>query len=605
MKQTAFKTILCADTKVAEPLSDDEHMMVATYAAIIEHEPEEDVIWGSMPINLLSIGSIHIYKIPAFGVNGTKSRPVLITASPNDQGEVMGILGSTQQTQAANQVVIYPDDLQSGQLKQECVFDTGKPMVFASRFFSGEVGVVNTKMLEKIMRLMVSHQVDQFHAAVRQPKAFVAGSSVIPPSGKVLGASELKNMVEASLDGWLTTGRFNEAFEKKLGEFLNVKHVLTTNSGSSANLLAFAALTSPKLGEKALKAGDEVIAVAAGFPTTVNPILQYGLVPVFVDVALPTYNIDTPKIAAAISDKTRAIMLAHTLGNAFDLDAVMQLARKHDLWVIEDCCDALGTTYTPKTDLIDYKGNRIPAGVPRHVGTFGDIATLSFYPAHHITMGEGGAVYTNNGRLKPIIESFRDWGRDCFCAPGVDNTCNKRFCQQLGSLPAGYDHKYTYSHIGFNLKITDMQAAVGLAQMERLADFVTARKRNFAFLKARLKTCESFLILPEATEGSDSSWFGFPVTLRESAGVSRVELLKYLDQYKIGTRLLFAGNLTRQPYFKHQAYRISGDLHNTDEIMNNTFWIGVYPGLDETMLAFVCERIEAFFRIAGKNIESI
>jgi CDP-6-deoxy-D-xylo-4-hexulose-3-dehydrase len=422
--------------------------------------------------------------------------------------------------------------------------------------------------------------VEQYSALHFTEKSFLPGSSVVPPSGKVIGANELKHMVDATLDGWLTTGRFNEAFEKRFAEFVGVAYALTTTSGSSANLLAFTALTSHKLGDRALKPGDEVITVAAGFPTTVNPMLQNGMVPVFVDVDILTYNIDPAKIVAAVSDKTRAIMVAHTLGNPFDLDAVMAIAKQHNLWVIEDCCDALGSRY---------KG--------QHVGTFGHIATCSFYPAHHITMGEGGMVFTRDHELKKIIESFRDWGRDCYCAPGCDNTCGKRFGWQLGSLPFGYDHKYTYSHLGYNLKITDMQAACALAQMDRLPEFIEARKRNFNYLKDRLKSCEEFLILPEATPNSDPSWFGFPITLREVAGVSRVELLTYLDQYKIGTRLLFAGNLTRQPYFEGRNYRISGNLANTDNIMNNTLWIGVYPGLTETMLDYVVGQIESFFGV--------
>lgn len=422
--------------------------------------------------------------------------------------------------------------------------------------------------------------VEQYSALQYAEKSFTAGTDVIPPSGKIIGAGELKNMVEASLDGWLTAGRFNEAFEQRLGSFLGAKHVLTTNSGSSANLLAFSALTSPQLGERAIKPGDEVISVAAGFPTTVNPILQYGAVPVFVDVHIPTYNIDPELIEAAISDKTKAIMLAHTLGNPYDLAKIVHIAKKYNLWLVEDCCDALGSTYDGKL-----------------VGSFGDIGTLSFYPAHHITMGEGGAVFTNNSDLKRIIESFRDWGRDCYCQPGKDNTCGKRFGWQLGTLPFGYDHKYTYSHLGYNLKISDMQAACALAQMDRLPRFVEVRKRNFNILKDRLKTCEEFLILPEATTGSDPSWFGFPITIRDEAGITRVDLLKYLDQYKIGTRLLFAGNLTRQPYFKGHTHRVSGDLTNTDKVMNNTFWVGVYPGLNEDMLSFIVEKIEAFFGI--------
>lgn len=430
------------------------------------------------------------------------------------------------------------------------------------------------------IKQQILNLVEQYSALQYVAKPFQAGTSVIPPSGKVLGSSELKNMVEASLDGWLTTGRFNAEFEKRFAEFVGVPYALTTNSGSSANLLAISALTSHRLGELALQPGDEIITVAAGFPTTVNPILQNGMVPVFVDVDIPTYNIDSKKIATAITDKTRAIMIAHTLGNPFDLDAVMALAGKHNLWVVEDCCDALGSYY---------KG--------QHVGTFGHIATCSFYPAHHITMGEGGMVFTKDRQLHTIIESFRDWGRDCYCAPGCDNTCGKRFDWKQGLLPAGYDHKYTYSHLGYNLKITDMQAACALAQMDRLPGFIEARKRNFAFLKNRLKSCEQFLILPEATLGSMPSWFGFPITLREAAGMNRVQLLKYLDQYKIGTRLLFAGNLTRQPYFEGRSYRISGDLASTDQVMNNTFWIGVYPGLNEEVLSYVIEKIEVFFGV--------
>ncbi|ELH3611243.1 lipopolysaccharide biosynthesis protein RfbH, partial [Salmonella enterica] len=410
------------------------------------------------------------------------------------------------------------------------------------------------------LREQISQLVAQYANEALSPKPFVAGTSVVPPSGKVIGAKELQLMVEASLDGWLTTGRFNDAFEKKLGEFIGVPHVLTTTSGSSANLLALTALTSPKLGERALKPGDEVITVAAGFPTTVNPAIQNGLIPVFVDVDIPTYNIDASLIEAAVTEKSKAIMIAHTLGNAFNLSEVRRIADKYNLWLIEDCCDALGTTYEGQM-----------------VGTFGDIGTVSFYPAHHITMGEGGAVFTKSGELKKIIESFRDWGRDCYCAPGCDNTCGKRFGQQLGSLPQGYDHKYTYSHLGYNLKITDMQAACGLAQLERVEEFVEQRKANFSYLKQGLQSCTEFLELPEATEKSDPSRFGFPITLKETSGVNRVELVKFLDEAKIGTRLLFAGNLIRQPYFANVKYRVVGELTNTDRIMNQTFWIGIYP----------------------------
>lgn len=430
------------------------------------------------------------------------------------------------------------------------------------------------------LRAQIATLVEEYAAITLAPQPFLAGVTVVPPSGKLLDSAELKYMVDASLDGWLTTGRFNTEFEKKLAAFIGVKYLITVNSGSSANLVAFSTLTSPKLGDRAIKRGDEVIGVAAGFPTTVNPILQFGAVPVFVDVDRLTHNIDASKIEAAIGPKTKAIMLAHSLGNPFNLDVVTALCKKYNLWLVEDCCDALGTTYRGQM-----------------VGTFGDIATLSFYPAHHITMGEGGAVFTNNEELKTIAESFRDWGRDCYCPPGKDNTCGKRFCWKLGDLPEGYDHKYTYSHLGYNLKITDMQAACGVAQLEKAPRFIQARKDNFAFLKERLKDCEEFVNLPAPTEHSDPSWFGFPITLKENSPVSRLDLLTYLDQNKIGTRLLFAGNLVRQPYMAGQHFRISGDLVNTDNVMNNTFWIGVQPSLTPAMLEFAASKIEAYLGV--------
>jgi CDP-6-deoxy-D-xylo-4-hexulose-3-dehydrase len=393
-----------------------------------------------------------------------------------------------------------------------------------------------------------------------------------------VGAREMQLMVEASLDCWLTTGRFNTEFEKKLAEFLGVKYLLSVNSGSSANLVAFSTLTSPKLGARAIKKGDEVIGVAAGFPTTVNPIIQFGAIPVFVDVDAATHNINADLIEAAITPKTKAIMLAHTLGNPFNLTKVKAICEKYNLWLVEDCCDALGAKYDGKL-----------------VGTFGDIATLSFYPAHHITMGEGGAVFTNNPQLKMIAESFRDWGRDCYCAPGCDNTCGNRFGQQFGSLPVGYDHKYVYAHIGYNLKITDMQAACGLAQLERAQEFIDARKRNYDLLKARLSNLADFIDIAQPTPNSEPSWFGFPITLKESAGVNRVDFVKFLDQNKIGTRLLFAGNLTRQPYFEGVEHRVVGDLTVTDNTMNNTLWLGIYPALGTEHFDYVAEKMEEFF----------
>lgn len=419
----------------------------------------------------------------------------------------------------------------------------------------------------------------RFHA----PKPFVPGESPVPVSGKVYGESDMRSLVDSALDFWLTTGRFNDAFEARLAQRLGVRFALTTNSGSSANLLALSSLTSTRyVRGKALKAGDEVITVATGFPTTVNPSLQYGLVPVFVDVDIPTYNIKPEMIEAAVSDKTRAIMVAHTLGNPFDLGEVMRIAKKYDLLVVEDCCDALGATY-------DGQG----------VGTFGDIGTLSFYPAHHITMGEGGAVFTNKPNYKRAIETMRDWGRDCYCAPGVDNTCNKRFEQKLGTLPRGYDHKYTYSHVGYNLKITDMQAAVGLAQLDHLEDFIGARARNFAILTELLRPFEDVFILPQATPKAVPSWFGYPITIREKSGVDRDLLVQFLNAHKIGTRLLFGGNLLRQPYMKGQNYRVVGDLTNADIVTRDCFWIGLYPGLGADHLAFAVAKIADF--IAGRR----
>jgi CDP-6-deoxy-D-xylo-4-hexulose-3-dehydrase len=427
------------------------------------------------------------------------------------------------------------------------------------------------------IRRQIGELVAQF-AAVSPAPTFRPGITPVPPAGKVLGAPEMGNMVDAALDGWLTTGRFNERFEQALGQFLGAAYVLTVNSGSSANLLAFSALMSPQLGARALVPGDEVITVAAGFPTTVNPILLAGCVPVFVDVDIGTYNIDMSAVEAAISPRTRAVMLAHTLGNPFAAEALACLCRAKNLWLVEDCCDALGSRH---------------AG--RLVGGFGDIGTLSFYPAHHVTMGEGGAVFTGNPELARIVASLRDWGRDCWCQPGCDNTCGKRFDWQLGDLPSGYDHKYVYSHLGYNLKITDMQAACGLAQLDRLPSFIAARRRNFDYLNERLAGLDEFLVRPRATPDSEPSWFGFPLTLTEAAGSARVDLLRYLDQHRIGTRLLFAGNLLRQPYMKGRIYRVAGSLANTDRIMRDTFWLGIWPGLSTQMLDYVADRLSDYF----------
>ena len=429
------------------------------------------------------------------------------------------------------------------------------------------------------LRAEISALVKQYAEVDQNVSSFIPGETVIPPSGKLLDHEEMQSMVDASLDAWLTTGRFNEAFEKALAEFLGVKFLITVNSGSSANLVAFSTLTSPKLKDRAIKKGDEVIGVAAGFPTTVNPIVQFGAIPVFVDVDLATHNIDVSLIEQAITSKTKAIMLAHTLGNPFNVKAIREICDKHKLWLIEDCCDALGSTFEGKL-----------------VGTWGDIATLSFYPAHHITMGEGGAVFTNNSKLKRIAESFRDWGRDCYCPPGCDNTCGTRFDRQLGDMPEGYDHKYVYSHLGYNLKITDMQAACGLAQLKKLPNFIKKRKQNFAYLKKKLANLSHVLSVAQPTSGSAPSWFGFPITLKEDCGVERVDLLRHLDAKKIGSRLLFAGNLVRQPYFKDVEYRVVGELTNTDITMRQTFWLGVQPALDNVHLDYVADVLTAFFK---------
>ncbi len=427
---------------------------------------------------------------------------------------------------------------------------------------------------EKEHREQIFRLVRDYTQKFKQSRPFEPGKTAIPPSGKLIGHEEIEAIVDSALDGWLTAGKYNMQFEKQLGRYLNVKHALTVNSGSSANLIAFSCLTTPKLGARAIRAGDEVITVAAGFPTTVNPIIQFGAVPVFVDIQVGQYNIDPAKIEEAITPRTKAIMLAHTLGNPFDLATIKDLCARYNLWLVEDSCDALGSTYAGK-----------------RVGSFGDVGTLSFYPAHHITMGEGGCVFTNNDELKVYAESFRDWGRDCYCLPGKDNTCQKRFDWQLGDLPHGYDHKYTYSHIGYNLKITDMQAACGWAQLQKLDSFVAARKHNFTFLYDLLSDMQDILIFPECLPDSDPSWFGFPITLKRSAPLSRFELIAALDNAKIGTRLLFAGNLTRQPSMQGVAYRVSGTLENTDTIMHDTFWVGVHPALNEEMLTFVAGTI--------------
>ena len=420
--------------------------------------------------------------------------------------------------------------------------------------------------LRNRIRVMVA----EYYREAFPAREFVPGTTFVPVSGRVFDEEELETLVESSLDFWLTTGRFAEQFEREFARFVGVREAILVNSGSSANLLAISALTSERLGDRQLKPGDEVITLAAGFPTTVNPIVQNGLVPVFVDVEIPTFNVDVTQLDAALTDRTRAVIFAHTLGNPFDLDSVVAVTKKHNLWLIEDCCDALGSTY---------RGQK--------VGTFGDLATTSFYPAHHITMGEGGCVLTQKPLLRTLVESFRDWGRDCWCAPGKENTCGKRFNWQLGQLPHGYDHKYIYSHIGYNLKATDMQAAVGVAQLKKLPSFIEARKKNFAALHEGLADLQEHFILPEPTPHSDPSWFGFPMMVRDGAPFSRKNLVEYLDSKKIQSRQLFGGNLVRQPAYKNVPFRVAGDLKNSDCVMNQAFWIGVYPGLTPEMIKYM------------------
>jgi len=425
------------------------------------------------------------------------------------------------------------------------------------------------ELREQIRTLTTEYYKEAFPA-----KTFVPGESHVPVSGRVFDEKDLAAIVDSGLDFWLTAGRFAELFEFRFAKLLGLRDARLVNSGSSANLVAVSALTSPTLGARQLKPGDEVITVAAGFPTTVAPIIQNGLVPVFIDVELETYNADITQLEAALSPRTKAIIFAHTLGNTFKVGEVAKFAREHKLWLIEDCCDALGSTY---------------AG--RLVGTFGDIATFSFYPAHHITMGEGGCVATNTPQLTKLIESFRDWGRDCWCPPGKDNTCGKRFDWQLGTLPYGYDHKYTYSHLGYNLKVSDMQAAVGCSQLDKVQGFISARKDNYQKLRAGLEDLQDVLLLPKATEGSDPSWFGFPLAVRPESGIERDKIIRHLDHNRIGTRLMFAGNLLRQPAFKDATYRVVGDLSNTEYVMNNVFWVGVYPGLSDAMIQYIVDSL--------------
>jgi len=537
----------------------------------------------------IAVGDIFIYLVPFTDKAMEKPRPVLVVSEQNSKGDIMVLAGSSKihQWNEPWQMVIQQDDLRDGRLDDTTVFPCSKQLVVSPKLFSTKIGSLRPEKIEKTLRMIAAYQTETFYKTVHKPvqhKEFVQGKSYIRYAGRVYDEKEVISLVDSALDFWLTAGRYAKQFEEELAKFLGIRYCLLTNSGSSANLLAISALTSPKLGERRLKPGDEVITTACGFPTTVNPIIQNNLIPVFIDVDLGTYNIQVDKIEEAITEKTKAIFIPHTLGNPAELDKITEIVKKYDLWFIEDNCDALGSKYNGT-----------------YTGTFGHISTCSFYPAHHITMGEGGALVTNYTYLKRLIESFRDWGRDCWCDPGCDNTCGKRFGWQLGELPPGYDHKYIYSHIGYNLKITDMQAAIGVEQLKKLPSFIATRKRNFKLLYDGLKKYEKYFILPKTEPEADPSWFGFLLTVRKDAGFTKDDIVKYLEDNTIATRMLFAGNIIRHPCFKSITYRSFGNLVNTDRIMNDTFWIGVYPGLTVEMITYIISVFDKFME-AKKDV---
>ena len=522
-------------------------------------------------------GDIILSKVAFTDLSEIKKRPVLVMDSitPSD---FLTLPITTSDTNAFY-IPIDNDDFEEGGIPKPSKVLIPKPYILEKSLYIKHYGMLKRKSLENIIRIFIKRQVGLHYRLFHKAKPFVPGETYIPYAGRVYDETEMISLVDSALDFWLTAGRYANQFEADFAEFLGIRHCILTNSGSSANLLAISALTSPKLEERALKPGDEVITTACAFPTTVNPIIQNNLVPVFMDVDVGTYNIQADKIEEALTEKTKAIFLAHTLGNPFYLDKILGLCERYNLWLIEDNCDALGSKY---------KG--------QYTGTFGHIATFSFYPAHHITMGEGGALVTNDDKLKQIILSFRDWGRDCWCEPGHDNTCGKRFEWQLGSLPFGYDHKYIYSHIGYNLKVTDMQAAVGMAQLKKLPGFIKARKDNYKLLYEGLKKYDDYFILPNATDKSDPSWFGFPLTLKGEAPFSRIEIVKFLEGNNIATRLLFSGNIIRHPGFENVQFRAHDNLRNTDFIMTNTFWIGVYPGIEEQEMNYIIGELKEFMR---------
>lgn len=532
-------------------------------------------------------GKIFRIAVPFTDMSSKKVRPVLAISEPDSLGDLEFLfITSSAARQDDRCIELTSDDYEGPELPLKSFLRCDKKYIFSKTIIQKEITAVKRAFLDKVLRIITKEYAKSFYdSKFVQEKTFKPGDR-ISYAGRVFDEKEITNLIDASLDFWLTTGRYADKFEKDFASFLGTRHCSLTNSGSSANLLAFMALTSSKLGERRIKRGDEVITAAAGFPTTVAPIIQYGAVPVFVDVKLPSYNIDCSQLEAALSNKTKAVMVAHTLGNPFDLQKVRDFCDKHNLWLIEDNCDALGSRY-----FID--------GEWKYTGTIGHIGTSSFYPPHHMTMGEGGAVYTNDTQLKRLVESFRDWGRDCWCPSGHDNTCKHRFTQQFGELPYGYDHKYVYSHFGYNLKVTDMQAAIGCAQLEKLPSFIESRKRNWKLLRDGLEDLSDKFILPEATSNSDPSWFGFLLTVKEGTGFNRDEIVNYLESNGIQTRMLFAGNLIKHPCFDEmrqsgEDYRVVGELKNTDIIMNQTFWIGVYPGMTDEMTEFMIEKIREY-----------
>ena len=539
----------------------------------------------------------HVFKIPFpfTDLSGQKARPALAVTEPDKYGDIEFLFITTKQARDFGRILELTADVFVGQaLPFPSLLHLDKKYLLEQDIILKELAEVTDSFLEKVLREQTLQSAKRHFEVKHEKKTAFTPGDRIPYAGRVFDEREVTTLVDSSLDFWLTTGRYAEKFEKEFAAFLGVQHCSLVNSGSSANLLAFMALTSSKLGDKRIQPGDEVITVAAAFPTTVAPIIQFGAVPVFVDVSLPTYNIDVTQLDAALSDKTKAVMVAHSLGNPFDLTAVKAFCDKNNLWLIEDNCDALGSRYQHN-------------GVWKYTGTIGHIGTSSFYPPHHMTMGEGGAVYTDDSQLKRLVESFRDWGRDCWCPSGKDNTCSNRFGQQFGELPFGYDHKYVYSHFGYNLKVTDMQAAIGCAQLEKLPGFIEARKKNWKLLRDGLAGLEDKLVLPEATENSDPSWFGFLLTVREGGGLTRDKLVNHLESKGIQTRMLFAGNLIKHPCFdemrasgkgfrviQNSKFKIQNStlLPVTDQIMNDTFWVGVYPGMTEEMARFMVETIK-------------